>query len=247
MVGLALAASDGRAGKRGVGMNREVSESVRVRVALVDDHAVVRRGLRAYLESFADLEVIGEASSGEEALERLEDWLPDVLVLDLLMPGGIDGIEATRRARALSPHTQVVALTSAAEDERVVAALRAGALGYVRKDADPRALLDAIRAAARGRTLLDPVVAAALLAEVTRERARERIGAALTERERDVLRLLARGRTNHEIAGELVITDETVKTHVANILSKLQLAHRTQAVIYALKNGLVSLDEIEDL
>lgn len=228
-------------------MTDEATSGERIRVALVDDHAVVRRGLRSYLDSCADLEVIGEASSGEEALDHLEDWLPDVLVMDLLMPGGMDGVEATRRVRALSPHTQVVVLTSATEDEMVVRALRAGALGYVRKDADPHALLDAIRAAARGRTLLDATVAAALLADVTHEQTRARIGAALTERERDVLRLLAHGRANHEIASELVITDETVKTHVANILSKLQLANRTQAVIYALKNGLVTLDEIEDL
>ncbi|HEX9038809.1 MAG TPA: response regulator transcription factor [Ktedonobacterales bacterium] len=229
-------------------MKAETAE--RVRVALVDDHAVVRRGLRTYLESFTDLTVTGEASSGEEALERLEDWLPDVLVMDLLMPGGMDGVEATRRARALSPHTQVVVLTSATEDEQVVAALRAGALGYVRKDADPQTLLEVIRAAARGRTLLDPAVAAALLAEVTqtaREPSRDRLGAPLTEREREVLRLLAHGRTNHEIANELVVSDETVKTHVGNILSKLQLAHRAQAIIYALKNGLVTLDEIGEL
>jgi NarL family two-component system response regulator LiaR len=218
----------------------------RLRVALVDDHAVVRRGLRSFLESFADLAVVGEASSGEEALAALESWLPDVLVMDLLMPGGIDGIETTRRARALSPHTQVVVLTSATEDERVVAALRAGALAYVRKDADPHTLLEAIRAAARGRTLLDPNVAAALLAEVTRARTHAPLAATLTEREREVLRLLAHGRANREIAAELVISDETVKTHVGNILSKLQLAHRAQAIIYALKNGLISLDEIEE-
>lgn len=216
----------------------------RIQVALVDDHAVVRRGLRLFLESFPDLAVVGEASSGEEALGYLDAWLPDVLVVDLLMPGGIDGVETARRARALSPHTQVVMLTSATEDERVVAALRAGALGYVRKDAEPRALLDAIRAAARGRTLLDPAVAAALLQVMTREKARDHTLDALTEREREVLRQLAHGRTNHEIAEALVVSDETVKTHVGNILSKLQLAHRTQAAVYALKNGLISLDEI---
>lgn len=218
----------------------------RIRVALVDDHAVVRRGLRLYLESFPDVLVTGEASSGEEALASLDAWLPDVLVLDLLMPGGIDGVETARRARALSPHTQVVVLTSATEDERVVAALRAGALGYVRKDADPQALLEAIRAAARGRTLLDPAVAGALLQELSREKARDRTLNTLTERECEVLRGLAHGRTNHEIAEALVISDETVKTHVGNILSKLQLAHRAQAIIYALKSGLISLDDIEE-
>ncbi len=225
-------------------------EADRITVALVDDHAVVRRGLRTYLESFPDFALVGEASSGEEALRQLDLWLPDVLVVDLLMPGGMDGIETTRQARALSPHTQVVALTSTTDDERALAALRAGAIGYVRKDADPQLLLDAIRAAARGRTLLDATVANTLLHELTREQARERAGervrAALTEREQEVLRQLARGRTNHEIAEALVVSDETVKTHVGNILSKLQLAHRTQAVIYALKRGLISLDEIEE-
>lgn len=218
------------------------AESERVRVALVDDHAVVRRGLRTFLESYLDLEVVGEASSGEEALERLDAWRAGVLVVDLLMPGGIDGVETTRLARARAPLTQVVALTSATEDERVVAALRAGALSYVRKDADPQTLLEAVRAAAHGRALLDPEVAAALL----RESARERPGATLTERERDVLLRLAHGRSNHEIAADLVITDETVKTHVSAIFSKLRLTSRTQAVIYALKNGLVSLDDIPD-
>jgi NarL family two-component system response regulator LiaR len=217
-----------------------------ITVALVDDHAVVRRGLRVYLESFDDLRIVGEAASGEEVLRQLDLWLPDVLVVDLLMPGGIDGIETTRQARALSPHTQVVTLTSATEDERAVAALRAGAIGYVRKDADPQTLLDAIRAAARGRTLLDASVGGALLQELTREQARQRADAALTEREQEVLRELARGRTNHEIAEALVVSDETVKTHVGNILSKLQLAHRTQAIIYALKRGLISLDEIDE-
>ncbi|MDE3231036.1 MAG: response regulator transcription factor [Chloroflexota bacterium] len=218
----------------------------RIRVALVDDHAVVRKGLRAFLEAFPDFAIVGEASSGEEALAQLDLWLPDVLVVDLLMPGGMDGVETTRRSRALSPHTQVVALTSATEDERAVAALRAGAIGYVRKDADPQALLDAIRAASRGRTQIDASVAGALLQELTRERAPGRAEAPLTEREQEVLRELAHGRTNHEIAEALVVSDETVKTHVGNILSKLQLAHRAQAIIYALKRGLISLDEIEE-
>ncbi len=222
------------------------ADGERIKVALVDDHAVVRRGLRTFLESYADFTIVGEASSGEEALRQLDRWLPDVLALDLLMPGGMDGIETARQARALSPHTQVVMLTSATDDERALAALRAGAIGYVRKDADPQTLLDVIRAAARGRTLLDASVAAALLQELTRPKARERPGDALTEREQEVLRQLARGHTNHEIAEALVVSDETVKTHVGNILSKLQLAHRTQAVIYALKRGLISLDEIEE-
>ncbi len=219
-----------------------------VRVVLVDDHRVVRRGLRTFLESFSDITIVGEASSGEEALRHMEAWLPDVVVMDVLMPGGIDGVETMRRVRLLTPHTQVVALTSSTDDALVVAALRAGAIGYVRKDADPEVLLNALRAAARGQSLLDPSVAQAVLQELLhglhglRD---DKTDMALTEREQEVLRQIALGRTNREIADTLVISGETVKTHVGNILTKLQLAHRTQAVIYALKRGLITLDEID--
>ena len=214
----------------------------RIRVALVDDHRVVQTGLRSYLESFDDIEVIGAASSGEEALEKLEGWLPDVVVMDLRMPGGMDGIEATRRVRALSPHTQVVVLTAHTDEARVVAALRAGAIGYVRKDAQPEVFLAAVRGAARGQSVLDPAVAGSVLQELLRGGG---LVEALSERETEVLRQLAHGRTNREIADTLHVSEETVKTHVGNILSKLQLGHRTQAVIYALKQGLLSLDEID--
>ncbi len=216
--------------------------SARIRVALVDDHRVVRRGLRSYLESFPDLEVVGEASSGEEVLRALASWAPDVVVMDLLMPGGIDGIETTRRARAAHPSVQVVALTSYTDAPRVVAALRAGAIGYVRKDADPEVLLASVRAASRGQSLLDAAAAAAVLQEAGKD---STPGTELTDREQEVLRQLVLGRTNREIAELLVVSNETVKTHVANILTKLQLAHRTQVAIYALKRGLVSLDQIE--
>jgi NarL family two-component system response regulator LiaR len=213
-----------------------------IRLVLVDDHRVVRRGLRSYLEAFPDITVVGEASTGEEALEAIESWLPDVVVMDLLMPGGIDGIEATRRIRAITPHTQVVVLTAYTDDARVVAALRAGAIGYVRKEADPEILMAAVRAAARGQSMLDPAIAGSVLQDlVSSARAKD----ALTEREMEVLRLLAHGQTNREIAEGLVVGEETVKTHVGNILAKLHLAHRTQAVIHALKQGLISLDEIE--
>ncbi len=137
-----------------------------VRVVLVDDHRVVRHGLHSFLEAFGDIAIVGMASSGEEVLEQLEAWLPDVIVMDLLMPGGIDGIEATRRVRTMAPHTQVVVLTAHTDDARVVAALRAGAIGYVRKDADPEVLLQAVRAAARGQSVLDPTVAGAVLHEL---------------------------------------------------------------------------------
>jgi len=212
------------------------------RIVLVDDHAVVRRGVKSYLEAFADLRVVGEAASGEAALEALEQWLPDVVVMDLLMPGGLDGIETTRRVRALSPHTQVVVLTAHTDDARVVAALRAGAIGYVRKDADPTTLLAAVRAAAQGQSMLDPSIAGTVLDELVQH---SPIKDELTERELSVLRLLAHGQTNKEIAVTLVVSEETVKTHVGNILAKLHLAHRTQAVIYALKKGVIDLGEIE--
>jgi NarL family two-component system response regulator LiaR len=213
-----------------------------IRLVLVDDHRVVLRGLRSYLEAFPDIAVVGEAPSGEQVLAQVEAWLPDVVIMDLLMPGGIDGIETTRRIRIVTPHTQVVVLTAHTDDARVVAALRAGAIGYVRKDAEPDILLAAVRAAARGQSFLDPTIAGSVLQDL--------IGSAkmqndLTDREMEVLRLLAHGRTNRQIADELVLGEETIKTHVGNILAKLHLAHRTQAVIHALKQGLITLDEIE--
>jgi NarL family two-component system response regulator LiaR len=214
----------------------------KIRVVLIDDHRIVRRGIHSFLKAFDDIEVVGEASSGEEALAHIEAWLPDVVVTDMLMPGGIDGIETIRRLRVITPNVKIVALTSYADDARVVAALRAGAIGYVRKEADPEILLASVRAAAKGQSLLDPSVASAVMQELTRV---GKHSAELTEREREVLRQLALGRTNPEIAAALVVSEETVKTHVGNILTKLQLAHRTQAVIYALKKGLISLDEIE--
>jgi two-component system, NarL family, response regulator LiaR len=213
-----------------------------IRTVLVDDHRVVQTALRSYLESFPDIEVVGAAASGEGALEKLEGWLPDVVVMDLRMPGGMDGIEATRRVRALSPHTQVVVLTADPDDARVVAALRAGAIGYVRKDSDPEVFLTAVRGAARGQSVLDPAVAGSVLQDLLRGGP---LVEELSEREKDVLRQLAHGRTNREIAQALHVSEETVKTHVGNILSKLQLSHRTQAVVYALKQGLVSLEDIE--
>ena len=213
-----------------------------IRVVLVDDHRIVRRGLRSFLEAFPDIIVVGESSSGEEELEQIEGWLPDVVIMDLLMPGGMDGIETTRRVRSITPHTQTVVLTAHTDDARVVAALRAGAIGYVRKDAEPEILLAAVRAAACGQSMLDPAVAGTVLQDLVGS---TEIRRDLTERELEVLRLLAHGRTNREIAAELVLGEETVKTHVGNILAKLHLAHRTQAIVHAFKQGLISLDEIE--
>jgi DNA-binding NarL/FixJ family response regulator len=208
-------------------------------IAIVDDHRVVSRSLKAYLESFPDLTVVGIAATGEELLDRLDEWKPDVVLQDLLLPGGIHGIETTKRVLARSPSTRVVALTASIDEARLMGALRAGALGYVRKDAEPETLLAAVRAVARGRTYIDPAAAAAMVGR----------GAVddLTPRETDVLRHLALGRSNREIAAALDIGDETVKTHVANLLAKLGVENRAQATVQALRRGLVSLEELDSL
>lgn len=214
-----------------------------IRVALVDDHRVVSRGVHSYLESFGDLSVVGVAANAEEMLARMEEWLPEVVVMDLLMPGGIDGIEATKQVRQRWPRIQVVALTASTDDARLIGSLRAGAIGYVRKDADPEVLLAAVRAAAKGQSMIDPAVASIVLQEMARGDRTQ--SGELTERETEVLKQLAQGQTNREIAEALFISEETVKSHVGNILSKLHLAHRTQAVIYALKQGMISLDDLK--
>jgi two-component system, NarL family, response regulator LiaR len=211
-------------------------------VVLVDDHHVVRRGIQSFLSAMPDIRIVGTAASGEELLRQVETWMPDVVVMDLYMPGGIDGIETTRRLREITPHTEVVVLTAHTDDERVIAALRSGAIGYIRKESDPQLLVDAIRAAARGQSMIDPSVAGAMLRDMS---GAKYPGSDLTEREREILLELARGMTNREIAGRLVISEETVKTHVGNILSKLHLRHRHQTMVYALKKGLITLDELE--
>ena len=226
-------------GTRSIG--KPMSAASVIQLLLVDDHHVVRRGLRSFLESFADIRVVADVATGEVAIEGLERWLPDVAVVDLLLPGGIDGIETTRQICAISPHTQVVMLTAQTDNSAVLAALRIGALGYVRKDAAPEILLTAVRSAARGQSVLDPAVAGEVLQSIVGESS---VKSDLTEREMDVLRLLANGQTNRQIAESLVIGEETVKTHVGNILTKLHLVHRTQAVLYALKRGLISLDDV---
>ncbi len=215
--------------------------SEHIRLVLVDDHPIVRRGIRSFLESFPDLRIVGEAGSGEEVLPQIETLLPDVVVMDLLMPGGMDGVEAIRQIRVLTPHTQVVALTSTIDDARAIAALKAGAISYVRKGSDPKTLLAALRGAARGQAILDPAIAGAVLQELSGQK---RSLSILSEREQEVLRLLALGRTNRQIAETLIVGEETIKTHVGNILAKLHLNHRMQAAFYALKQGLISLDEV---
>ena len=208
-------------------------------IALVDDHRVVARSLKAYLESFPEFAVVGIAASGEELLEHLDEWKPDVVLQDLLLPGGLHGIETTKRILARAPSTRVIALTASVDEARLVGALRAGASGYVRKDAEPETLLAAIRAVVRGRTYIDRAAEPLLAGGAG--------GSELTARETDVLRQLALGRSNREIAAALDIGDETVKTHVANLLAKLGVDNRAQAMVQALKRGLVSLDDLESL
>jgi NarL family two-component system response regulator LiaR len=208
-----------------------------IHVALVDDHQVVTHALRTFLESFEDLEVVGIAPSGEQLLERLPGWpRPDVVVLDLLMPGGIDGIETTRRLIAHYPGLRVVALTASTDDARMNGVLRAGATGYVRKEAEPELLLRAVRAVHQGRSFIDPSAAGnALLANRAPE---------LSPREIEVLKAAALGGSNREIGEKLFVSEETIKTHMAHILSKLALQNRTQLVAYAIKHGILNLEDL---
>lgn len=215
----------------------------RITILLVDDHEVVRGGLRAYLDAQPDFRVIGEASSGEEAVEAAAEYLPDVMLMDLVM-SGIGGVEATRRVKDITPRTQIVVLTSYHQDEFIFPALQAGAISYVLKDVDMEDLAEAVRKAARGEAVLHPRVAERVIQEINGAK-----GAVfnpfteLTNREMEVLRLIARGMSNSSIAEELFISENTVKGHVSNILSKLQLADRTQAAVYAWEQGLVHRNE----
>lgn len=205
-----------------------------IRVLLVDDHAVVRTGLRGFLGLYEDIEVVGEAENGRRGIELTLELAPDVVVMDLVMPE-LDGISAIASVRAERPATQVVALTSFADDDKVTAALEAGASGFLLKDADADAIADAIRAAARGEVVLDPAAARVLATRMRERRAPLAPTAALTPREREVLGLVAQGLSNQAIADRLVITERTARTHVSNILGKLGLSSRTQAALYALE------------
>lgn len=208
-----------------------------IRIVIADDHSVVRQGLRMFLGLDPELEIVGEAADGAEALRQARDLKPDVVLMDMLMPV-MDGITATAAIRRELPDTEVIALTSVLEDASVVGAVRAGAIGYLLKDTEADELRRAIKAAAAGQVQLSPKAAARLMREVRVPDSPE----ALTERETEVLRLLAHGRSNKEIAYNLGLSEKTVKTHVSNILSKLNLPSRTQAALHALRVGLVSID-----
>ena len=208
-----------------------------ITVAVVDDHRVVARSLQAYLESFSDIRLAGTASSGEELVDHLHEWRPEVVIQDLLLPGGIDGIETTRRLLARAPGVRVIALTASYDEARMMGVLRAGATGYVRKDAEPETLLTAVRAVAQGRTFIDPSIGHRVLRTAT-------AADELTGRELEVLRHVALGNSNRQIAEALKISDETVKTHVSRLLAKLGVENRAQAAVRALARGVVSAEDL---
>jgi two-component system, NarL family, response regulator LiaR len=212
----------------------------KISLLITDDHALVRQGIRAFLELQPDLTVIGEADSGEDAVRMAAELVPDVVLMDLVMPG-IGGVEATRQVKQVSPHSQIIVLTSYHEDEYIFPALRAGALSYVLKDVGPDELADTVRKAARGESVLHPRIASRVVQELRgTRRDTPNLFIDLSDRELEVLRLIADGLSNAEIASRLVISEKTVKGHVSNILSKLHMLDRTQAAVFAWQQGLVA-------
>ena len=210
-----------------------------ITLIVVDDHAVVREGVRAFLDTQEDVAVVGTAASGAEALQLTAELAPDVALLDLVMPE-MDGVETTRRLKQISPRTRVIVLTSYDQDEHIFPAIRAGALSYLLKEVSPQDLVDAVRKAARGEAVLHPRVAARVVQELHgAQRDQPNAFIELSERELEVLRLIANGLSNTAIADRLVISEKTVKSHVGNILNKLHVADRTQAAVYAWREGVV--------
>ena len=212
-----------------------------VRILIADDHAVVRKGLNALIQTEEGMEVVGEATDGVEAVELVAALRPDVILLDLVMPR-MDGIEAIRGIRQKDPEARILVLTSFSEDEKVLTAIEVGAMGCLLKDATPEELLRAIRDVHQGRSALNPTVAQKLIRRMRKTEPRKTIDE-LTSRESEVLRCIALGLSNREIGDRLFISEPTVRTHVSNILMKLQLPNRTQAALFAVKEGLVSLEE----
>lgn len=213
-----------------------------IRVLIVDDHAIVRKGIRALLATERDIEVIGEASDGADAIAQARALRPDVILMDLVMPK-IDGIEATRQITANQSGVRILVLTSFAADDKVFPAIKAGALGYLLKDTGPDDLVQAIHQVYQGQPSLEPSIARKVLSELSHPPQEPLTQEPLTERELDVLRLVAQGKSNKEIAEQLVIAEMTVRAHMSNILSKLHLASRTQAALYALRKGIASLED----
>lgn len=220
-------------------MSDEQDKPQTITVLIIDDHQLVREGVRNFLQRQRDITVVGEAGSGQEGLRLASDLAPDVVLMDLVMPE-MDGVETTRRLKQISPRTQVIVLTSFDDDQHILPAIRAGALSYILKDVGTAALAEAVRKAARGEVTMTPLVAARVMRELRQGgQPATQVGADLSEREIEVLRLIAEGRSNTEIAERLVISEHTVKRHVSNILSKLHLADRTQAAVYAWREGMV--------
>jgi two-component system, NarL family, response regulator LiaR len=218
-----------------------------IRVLVTDDHTIVRKGVSALLATERDIRVVGEACDGVEAIAQAESLCPDVILMDLVMPR-LDGIEATRRITTTRPAARILVLTSFAADEQVFPAIKAGALGYLLKDSGPEDLVRAIRQVHRGEPTLEPAIARKVLMELSHPADMATAGVQpLTGRELDVLRLIAQGCSNKDIAVELSVSELTVRTHVSNILSKLHLASRTQAALYALQKGITSLEDIPPL
>lgn len=217
----------------------------RTSILIADDHEVVRNGIRSYLETIPSFQVVGEASSGEETLDLVSELIPDIVLLDLIMPG-MDGIETTRRVKQISPRTQVVVLTSYHEDVHIFPALKAGAISYILKDMKMDKLVEVLHRAVQGEVTLHPRVAARVLQNIRGESGGDQpLFTELTDRETDVLKLIANGLTNSQIAEKLVISENTVKGHVSNILSKLHLADRTQVAVYAWEKGIVNRSNIK--
>jgi DNA-binding NarL/FixJ family response regulator len=220
-------------------MSDEQDKPPTITVLIIDDHQLVREGVRNFLQRMRDITVVGEAGSGQEGLRLASELAPDVVLMDLVMPE-MDGVETTRRLKQVSPRTQVIVLTSFDDDQHILPAIRAGALSYILKDVGTAALAEAVRKAARGEVTMTPLVAARVMQELRQGgQPATQVGADLSEREIEVLRLIAEGRSNTEIAERLVISEHTVKRHVSNILSKLHLADRTQAAVYAWREGMV--------
>lgn len=210
-----------------------------ISVLIVDDHRIVREGIRSFLETYQEIEIIGEASSADEAIKMVEEYAPDVVLLDLVMPG-MDGVSAIRKIKKISPRSQIIVLTSYHSDEYIFPVMKAGALSYLLKDISPTLLFEAIQRATNGEAVLHPQVASRLVQEYNqRQKKPNQVYTDLTRREIEVLQMIAEGMSNLEIAQKLFISERTVKSHVTNILSKLHLADRTQAAIYAWKQGLV--------
>jgi NarL family two-component system response regulator LiaR len=215
-----------------------------IHVMVADDHAIVRKGICALLATEPDIEVVGEAQDGQEAISMAQRVQPEVILMDLVMPG-LDGLEATRYISARQPDARILVLTSFAGDDKIFPAIRAGALGYLLKDSGPDELVQAIRQVYRGESSLHPSIARRLLREISEPTKQGPIPDSLTEREVEVLQLIAKGLSNREISDRLAISEATVRTHVSNILSKLNLCSRTQAALYALREGLASLHEVD--